>query len=223
LLARFVAPAVADDLAADACRYAAGERRAIAVIFSDVRGFTTLSERTDPEVVMGALRTYFTRMVAIVHAHGGTVDKFIGDGLMALFGAPVAIADPCLAALRAALAMQAAMPEINALLAGPLGAELRIGVGINYGEAVFGLSGAPSKLEFTAIGDTVNIASRLESLCRDQGCGIVLSEPVYSRLPERLRGALRDIGVVSVKGRQSGLHVYGLDIADDRLQQLARI
>jgi adenylate cyclase len=216
LLARFVAPAVAEDLAADARRYAAGERRAIAVLFSDVRGFTTLSERTDPEVVMGALRTYFTRMVAIVHAHGGTVDKFIGDGLMALFGAPVAISDPCLAALRAALAMQAAMPAINALLAASLGAELRIGVGINYGDAVFGLSGAPSKLELTAIGDTVNIAARLESLCRDQGCSIVLSEPVYIRLPEQLRGALRDLGIVNVKGRQAGLHVYGLDVSGEQ-------
>lgn len=223
LLARFVAPAVADDLVADARRFAAGERRAIAVIFSDVRGFTTLSEHAEPEVVMGALRTYFSRMVAIVHAHGGTVDKFIGDGLMALFGAPVPISNPCLAALRTAMAMQAAMGEINALLAAPLGAALRIGVGINYGEAVFGLSGAPSKLEFTAIGDTVNTAARLESLCRDHGCGIVLSEPVHAALPPPLQQAMRDLGVVHVKGRQSSLHVFGLDTDSPALLGVAGI
>jgi adenylate cyclase len=211
LLRRFVAPAVADDLAMDAWRYAAGERRPIAVLFSDVRGFTTLSERAEPDVVMGALRAYFTRMVEIVLAHGGTVDKYIGDGMMALFGAPQDLPDPCAAALRAALAMQHALPELNAALAGPLGAELCIGVGINYGDAVFGLSGAPSKLEFTAIGDTVNIASRLESLCRDQRCGIVVSESVYNRLPHELHPVFRDLGVVQVKGRNAGIHVFGIE------------
>jgi adenylate cyclase len=187
-----------------------GDRRPIAVLFTDVRGFTTLSEHTEPEVVMGALRTYFTRMVDIVLENGGTVDKYIGDGLMALFGAPVHLADPCLAAMRTALAMQSAMAEVNALLAAPLGTELRIGAGINYGEAVFGLSGAPSKLEFTAIGDTVNTASRLESLCRDKGCGIVISASVYANLPVDLQQRLRDLGVVNVKGRQMSVQVYGL-------------
>jgi adenylate cyclase len=210
LLGRFVSPHVADDLVADARGYAMGDRRPIAVLFTDVRGFTTLSERAEPEVVMGALRTYFTRMVKIVLDNGGTVDKYIGDGMMALFGAPVQMADPCLAAMRTALTMQNAMAEVNALLAAPLGAELRIGAGINYGEAVFGLSGAPSKLEFTAIGDTVNTASRLESLCRDKGCGIVISESVYAHLPAALQERLRDLGVVNVKGRQMSLQVYGL-------------
>ncbi len=213
LLSRFVSTAVAGDLVDDLRDHAAGERRAIAVMFSDIRGFTTISENTeDPHLIMGALREYFSRMVPIVLEHGGTVDKFIGDGMMALFGAPSHVDNPCLAALRAAQAMVAAMPELNKLLAERLGADLRIGVGINFGDAIFGLSGAPSKLEFTAIGDAVNTAARLEPLTREKHCSIVISEMVYRGLPEDTRRMFLDLGPIPLKGKQNALQCYGIGV-----------
>jgi adenylate cyclase len=211
LLSRFVSTAVAGDLVDDLRDHAAGERRAIAVLFSDIRSFTTISEATeDPHLIMGALREYFSRMVPIVLSHGGTVDKFIGDGMMALFGAPTPIENPCLSALRAALDMVAVMPELNTLLAERLGTELRIGVGINFGDAIFGLSGAPSKLEFTAIGDAVNTAARLEPLTREKRCSIVISEMVYDELPEQSRRVFTDLGPIPLKGKQNALRCYGI-------------
>jgi adenylate cyclase len=212
LLSRFVSTAVAGDLVDDLRDHAAGERRAIAVLFSDIRSFTTISENTeDPHLIMGALREYFGRMVPIVLEQGGTVDKFIGDGMMALFGAPTRIENPCLSALRAALAMVAVMPELNALLAERIGTDLRIGIGINFGDAIFGLSGAPSKLEFTAIGDAVNTAARLEPLTREKLCSIVISETVYRELPEDTRRMFRDLGPIQLKGKLNILRCYGIE------------
>jgi len=224
LLRRFVAPSVADDLVRDDWRsHAAGDQRPIAVLFSDLRGFTRLSENAEPAVIMGALRVYFGRMAPIVLQHGGTVDKYIGDGMMALFGAPQEIDAPCEAALRAAIAMHGAMAEINELLSGHLPGELRVGIGINYGNAVFGLAGAPSRLEFTAIGDTVNVAARLESLCGGTACGIVISDTVYERVAASLQEHVHDLGIVQVKGRTGGLHAYGIEVVGPELLRLAEL
>jgi class 3 adenylate cyclase/CHASE2 domain-containing sensor protein len=156
----------------------ASRRLAVCVLVADIRNFTTLSERLQAEEVVGLLNRYFTRMVAVIHQHGGTVDKFMGDGLLAFFGAPNALACPERNGLDAAHGMLAALSELNCELLAEGRAALRIGVGLHSGEAVIGHIGSAERFEYTAIGDTVNIASRIEGLCKQLDSPIVCSETV---------------------------------------------
>jgi adenylate cyclase len=151
-----------------------GVNQTITVLFADIRGFTRLSEHTKPEKVVQLLNKYFTEMTDIIFAHGGTLDKYIGDGLMALFGAPTATPDDACNALHAAVAMQRTLKKINEELKAEGLNEIGIGIGLHTGEATVGYIGSERRSEYTAIGDTVNLASRLESNC--QGGQILLSE-----------------------------------------------
>jgi class 3 adenylate cyclase len=165
LVHKLASPAVAERVLKDDASLA-GMRRRVVVLFSDVRNFTTRSEAAPPEELVADLNLYFTEMVAIVHAHGGVVDKFIGDGLMAIFGFGVDD-DPACAraahdAVSAARAMHAALPALNQRLSAPIA----IGVGVHVGDAVAGTLGSPERLEFTFIGDTVNTAARIESMTK---------------------------------------------------------
>lgn len=150
----------------------------VCVLFADIRGFTTLSEKLSAEEVVGMLNRYFARMVKVIHRHGGTVDKFIGDGLMAFFGAPNPLPCPERSALDAAQDMLAALDELNAELLAEGREPLRIGIGLHSGEAVIGHVGSEERHEYTAIGDTVNAASRIEGLCKEVGYPVVCSERV---------------------------------------------
>jgi adenylate cyclase len=151
-----------------------GVNQTITVLFADIRGFTRLSEHSKPEKVVQLLNKYFTEMTDIIFAHGGTLDKYIGDGLMALFGAPTATPDDACNALHAAVAMQRSVHKINAELQAEGLQEIGIGVGLHTGEATVGYIGSERRSEYTAIGDTVNLASRLESNCL--GGQILMSE-----------------------------------------------
>jgi adenylate cyclase len=151
-----------------------GVNQTITVLFADIRGFTALSEHTKPEKVVQLLNKYFTQMTDIIFAHGGTLDKYIGDGLMALFGAPTATPDDANNALHAAVAMQRSVNSINEELRAEGLKEIGIGIGLHTGEATVGYIGSERRSEYTAIGDTVNLASRLESNCK--GGQILLSE-----------------------------------------------
>jgi adenylate cyclase len=178
------------------------------VLFSDIRGFTTLSEKLPAQEIVALLNRYFARMTAVIHRHGGTVDKFIGDGMMAVFGAPNILPCPEHNALEAARDMLAALDELNGELAREGRAPLAIGVGLHSGEAVIGHIGSPDRHEYTAIGDTVNTAARLESLCKDLGSPIVCSEIVFSAA-----GApafLVSHGERQLKGRHVAITVYGM-------------
>lgn len=151
-----------------------GVNQTITVLFADIRGFTRLSEHTAPEKVVQLLNRYFTAMSDIIFAHGGTLDKYLGDGLMALFGAPTATPEDACNAVAAAVAMQRQMRIINEELEGIELAQISIGIGLHTGEAVVGYIGSERRSEYTAIGDTVNLAQRLES--NAEGGQILLSE-----------------------------------------------
>jgi len=165
-----------------------GERAFLCVLFSDVRGYTALSEGREPEAVIGVLNRYFDRMAPQIHAFGGSVDSYMGDGIMAHFGHPGTAENPCQAAFESSCAMLEALKELNRELAAEGHPELRIGIGLHAGQAVVGHIGSKERHEYTAIGDTVNVASRVEGLSKDAGHPLVMTEAVAERLdrPETL-------------------------------------
>jgi len=185
-----------------------GQRRDMTVLFSDIRGFTTLSEAGEPEAVVGMLNEYFTRMVAIVFDHHGTIDKFVGDMVMALFGAP--LDDPAHArhAVDAALDMTAALEALNAKWTAEGRPALDIGIGINTGPMIAGNIGSDAIMSYTVIGDAVNLGARLESLNKQYGTRIIISEATR----ERIGGgyAVRPLGEVTVKGKTRPVAVFEL-------------
>ena len=188
----------------------AGSKLPVCVLFSDIRGFTTLSEHMPAEQVVELLNRYFSRMTAVVHRHGGTVDKFIGDGMMAFFGAPNRLAAPERAAFEAAHEMLGELRALNAELRAEGQAALGIGIGLHAGLAVIGHIGSAERHEYTAIGDTVNIAARLESLCKELGYPIICSDAVARSL--EYPATLAALGERALKGR-AALAVYGTDEA----------
>jgi len=172
---RFFTPQLAARIAnAEEAIQLGGEKRTVAVLFSDIRGFTALSETMNPDTMAKHLTEYFTEMVDCVFRHGGTLDKFIGDAVMAQWGAPIAEPDDADRAVAAALDMMQQLDVLNARWRGEGRPELKIGIGINVGEAFAGNIGSERRLEYTVIGDTVNTASRLCS--KAQGGEIIISE-----------------------------------------------
>jgi adenylate cyclase len=174
------------------------------VLFSDIRGFTSLSETAAPEEVVALLNRYFTRQVEIIFKHGGTLDKFMGDGIMAFWGAPTAYPDHARRAVAAALEMSAALDEFRGEL-GTLGAALDIGIGLHTGNAVVGFIGSEERLDYTAIGDTVNSASRIEGLTKG------VSRILVSKTTREAAGEAfdwLDHGQHRAKGRGEELHLF---------------
>jgi len=185
-----------------------GDRRRISVLFCDIRGFTTISEGLAPEKVVQLLNEYFEKMVEVVFRNKGTLDKFIGDGMMVIFGAPEDDEYQEVNALKAALEMQSELLSLAAKWK-PEGLNLRIGIGINSGPAIVGNIGSSRRMEYTAIGDTVNLASRLESATKELGVGILISEYTHNAL----RGSFRfkNMGAVHVKGRVDPVLTYSVE------------
>jgi class 3 adenylate cyclase len=184
-----------------------GVRQKVCVLFSDIRGFTTRSEKEQPEQIVALLNRYFEEMAQAVHAHNGTLDKFIGDGLMAFFGVPGESSNPARDALAAAQDMLRRLKELNLRLAADGIPEVEIGIGLHLGEAVVGHVGSSQRHEYTAIGDVVNLAARLEGLTKDAGFPLVCSQEVM----DASDGAMSFIplGDKPIKGR-SAVPVFGL-------------
>jgi class 3 adenylate cyclase len=183
-----------------------GRRYLIAVMFADIRGFTPRSETLDPEALVRILNRYFEEAVACVHERGGTVDKFLGDGMMAFFGAPNALPDPARACLSAAKELFARVAALNRQLAAENELPIEIGIGLNVGQAVVGHVGARSRHEYTAIGDTVNVAARMEGLTNNTSYPLVCSAAVARAVGED--AGLVALGELPVKGH-SPMAVYG--------------
>ena len=191
-----------------------GDRRKVTVLFADIRGFTKMSDGLPPEQVVGLLNEYFERMIEVIFKHQGTLDKFIGDGLMAVFGAP--LEDPWQErhAVTAALEMQEALAEIAARRKAQGFPELKIGIGINTGVAIVGNIGSTQRMEYTAIGDTVNLASRLESQTKALDVPILISEYTYVEVRNVFR--MKPMGDVDIRGRTDPVTVYAVEGRKDQ-------
>ena len=207
LFGRYVSPDVFERLLENpALARLGGERRNMTVLFSDIRGFTSVSERGNPEEVVAQLNEYFGRMVEVVFRHGGTVDKFVGDMVMALFGAPVVDARHADHAVAAAVDMTRELDALNAKWAGEGQAPLDIGIGVNSGEMIAGNIGSERIMSYTVIGDAVNLGSRLESLNKDYGTRIIISDSTRTQLTRTFD--LKPLGQVTVKGRSAAVDIY---------------
>ncbi|HEY7877863.1 MAG TPA: adenylate/guanylate cyclase domain-containing protein, partial [Gemmatimonadaceae bacterium] len=204
---RFFAPNLAARIAGspDAVKVG-GEKRTVAVLFSDIRGFTALSEEMRPDDVARLLSEYFTVMVDVVFRHGGTLDKFIGDAIMAQWGAPIAVPDDADRALAAALDMMRELDTLNAKWHAEGRPVLQIGVGLNYGESFAGYIGSDRRLEYTVIGDAVNTASRLCAAA--EGGEILLTREMRDALTTPPPMAER--GTMELKGKSQPTPVYSV-------------
>jgi class 3 adenylate cyclase len=178
------------------------------VLFSDIRGFTSMSEKMQPEEVVTFLREYLTVMTEAVFKHGGTVDKYIGDAIMALYNVPFEAPDHALRAVRTALEFQERLHPLAERFAAKHGGTLACGVGIHTGDAVVGTIGSEQRLEYTAIGDTINLGSRLEGLTKEFSVPIIISEATYAEVREHF--GVRDLGEVTVKGKVIPVKIYAV-------------
>jgi adenylate cyclase len=183
-----------------------GNRRHMTVLFSDIRGFTAVSERGQPEAIVTQLNQYFSAMVPIVFANKGTIDKFVGDMIMALYGAPLEDPDHADHAVRTALAMTEELARLNNQWAADGMPALDIGIGINTGDMVAGNLGSESIMSYTVIGDNVNLGSRLESLTRNFQTRVIISDATRQALKQPYD--LHPLGEVTVKGRSVPVQVY---------------
>jgi len=203
LLERMVSPAVIAQIDPDSLQLG-GQQREITVLFADIRGFTSYSEKQSPEQLVAVLNRYLAAGAEAVLAQEGTVDKFLGDAVMAWFNAPLPQPDHTLRAVRAALQLQKAIEKLHAEL--PPEAHLAFGVGIHYGQAVLGWIGTERRLEYTAIGDCVNTAKRIqENSAKNQ---ILLSKEAYLRVKGKVEAI--PYAPLHVKGKSEAVEVYEL-------------
>ena len=212
-----------------------GHRREMTVLFSDIRGFTTLSEKGQPEDVVQTLNEYFTRMVHLVFLHKGTLDKFVGDMVMALFGAPLADPQHADHAVEAALDMVAELEKLNRRWKAEGRPELDIGIGINTGPMIAGNIGSEAIMSYTVIGDAVNLGSRLESLNKQYGTRIIISDATRQQLTGSylfrplgdvvVKGKTKPVAIFEVVGRADAVEASNRDAAhhDSPLRKEARI
>lgn len=201
-LERFLSPAISRKIAAEAADIRlGGESQRITLLFADVRGFTAMAEKMKPREAVEVLNEFFARMTNVIFEHDGTLDKYLGDGLMALFGAPFALQNDAEAAVRAAVNMQKSLAELNRISGK---APLNIGIGIHTGEAVVGFLGTERRMDYTAIGDTVNVASRLTS---QAGSGqIVISAATHAQICGEIPCC--QLSAMKLKGRDEPIEVH---------------
>ena len=183
-----------------------GENRELAILFSDIRSFTTISERLAPDDLVASLNRYFSSQVDIIMNRGGIVDKYIGDAIMAFWGAPVKHENDALDAAFSALDMLDAVKIFNEGQKKAGKCEFKIGIGINYGLVTVGNIGSERKMDYTVIGDSVNLASRLEGLTKTYQVEILISESLHAAIDGALPARLLD--TVAVKGKTLGVKIY---------------
>jgi adenylate cyclase len=208
-LSRFFSPSVLKEVVRARSDVNLGSsRRLLTVLFCDIRGFTPLSERLQPEQVAELLGEYLTDLTAVVFKNGGTVDKYVGDCIMALYNVPFEHPDHAKQAVRTAVEIQEHTRALSEKWRAKVGVELRNGVGICTGEAIVGTLGSRQRLEYTAIGDTVNLAARLETLTKDLETPIIISESTYLLLNGEY--SVQALGNVTLKGKEKPVNTYAV-------------
>jgi adenylate cyclase len=183
-----------------------GEHRTVSILFSDLRGFTTMSERMPPGQIVARLNEYFDVMTGAIFPHRGMINDFVGDAVIAVFGAPVADADHAWHAVQSALAMDAALEKLNRRWEAMALPSLRMGIGIHTGTVFAGNVGGRDRVKYTVIGDPVNVASRVEGLNKELSTTILITEETLAAVGDRVR--VRDCGPVAVKGRVEKVRVF---------------
>ncbi|MFM9835699.1 MAG: CHASE2 domain-containing protein [Methylophilaceae bacterium] len=182
-----------------------GESREMTVLFSDIRGFTTISEGLDPKQLTQLMGEFLTPLTQVIHHNRGTIDKYMGDAIMAFWGAPLRDGKHAEHAMKAALEMQAEMGKINEKFAAKGWPAIQIGVGLNTGNMVVGNMGSSFRMAYTAMGDAVNLGSRVEGLTKFYGVDIIATEFVKAQTPETI---YRDLDLVRVKGKDKAVFIY---------------
>lgn len=206
LFGQYIPPELVDEMAKAPSQYSlAAENRELTVLFSDVRGFTTLSEGLAPQDLSDLMNRFLTPMTEIIHNSRGTIDKYMGDAIMAFWGAPISDSDHARHALEAGMEMIAALTEINKDFNARGWPDVRIGVGLNTGEMNVGNMGSEFRMAYTVLGDAVNLGSRLEGLTKNYGVSIICSETTVKAVPEY---AYRELDRVRVKGKAKPVAIY---------------
>jgi adenylate cyclase len=209
MFSTYVNPQLVDQLVNDPSKLVlGGKREELTVLFSDIAGFTTISEDQAPERLVALLNEYLSEMSAIIFANRGTVDKYVGDAIMAFWGAPLPEPDHAYLACRSALEMRRALEELNKRWNAAGRPPLRARIGLNTGPMIIGNMGAARKFNYTVIGDSVNLASRLEGVNKEYGTGLIVSEWTYGAVRERISG--RRLDRIAVKGRSAPVTIYEL-------------
>jgi adenylate cyclase len=206
LFGQYVPPELVDEMAKDPGAYSlSGESRELTVLFTDVRGFTTISEGLDPQQLTQLMNEFLTPMTQIIHRHRGTIDKYMGDAIMAFWGAPLHDPDHARHALQAALDMVASLDALQVKFKAHGWPPINIGVGLNTGHMTVGNMGSEFRLAYTVMGDAVNLGSRLEGLTKEYGVQIIVSEFTRAAVPDFV---FRELDCVRVKGKDKPVRIY---------------
>ncbi|WP_172186798.1 GAF domain-containing protein [Microcoleus asticus] len=208
LMYRYMTPEVAEALLASGDTGLGGKRKNVSVLFSDIRSYTTLTEKLQAEEVVVMLNKYFEVMVDVVFEYGGTLDKYIGDALMAVFGSPAPLEDHAWCAMQTAVKMRAKLAEFNQDRVANGELPIGIGMGVHSDEVVSGNIGSSKRMELTSIGDGVNLASRLEGASKQYGTDLIISDNTYRDYADRLY--VRELDFITVKGKSEPVIVYEL-------------
>ncbi len=207
-LGRFLSPSIVEEIMKeDTVLELGGRKRVVTTLFCDVRGFSTIAERVSPNELVDMLNEHFTAMTKIIFDLQGTLDKYIGDEIMAVFGSPLGTDNDALRAVRAALAIQAMNTELNAKRARDREPFFELGIGIATGEAIAGFMGSPDRMEFTVVGDKVNTARRLCSLASPGQ--VICSQATHEIVAEQVKA--RPIGTVVLKGKEEPVHAFEIE------------
>jgi adenylate cyclase len=205
-LQRYLSPNIVDEMVqqnTDSLTLG-GEKRKVSILFCDIRGFTTLTEKEPVETIVSLLNEYFSAMSDVIFANNGTLDKFIGDAIMAIYGAPLELKDGAYKCVKTALEMREKLAKLNEKWKAEKKPQIQVGYGINTGEAIVGNIGSERRMEYTAIGDMVNTASRVEG--ETEGSQIFITEETFQELGNKVK--VNKLKSVSLKGKSTKVQIY---------------